>query len=107
MKRACCLTLGLLISTAAQAEPTWKLIEGTANWNAVTVKKHKDAGNVTVQSQTIGGVPCFRAIAETSATPDIMLKVATDIKGTLKWSTAGLTRSEMLADNGNVLDYLQ
>jgi hypothetical protein len=73
----------------------------------MATKKHKDAGTVEVFNKTVQGTPCFRAIAQTQATPTAMMDVAMDIVGSLKWSTAGLTRSEVLADNGKSLDYLQ
>lgn len=97
----------LLFSTGVSAEPTWTEIEAVTDWALMTTKKHSVAGPVQVFNKTVSGTLCFRAIATTTAEPPVLMEVAMDIIGSLKWSSAGLTKSELLANKGQTLDYLQ
>jgi hypothetical protein len=101
------LLLWFAFAPYAHAEPTWSQISQVTQWDAVTTKKHKEGGTIQVFSKTIAEIPCYRAIAQSTASPQIMMEVAMDIVGSLKWSTAGLTRSEILNRQGNQLDYIQ
>jgi len=101
---ACC---ALTFSAAAAAEPTWKDVEATRDWKRISVRNHEDAGPITVYTADVAGTPCFRALADTPAPADVLLEVAADIVGSLDWSSAGLSRSEVLAADGNSIDYLQ
>lgn len=107
MIRICSLLIGFTLSSTAQAAPTWAEVEAVKDWDSLTEKRHKVAGTVSVFNKEVSGTPCFRAIATTTATPAVMMDVATDILGSLKWSTAGLTKSEILGKKGASIDYFQ
>jgi len=101
------LLIGFILQSTAYAAPTWAEVEAVKDWDTLAEKRHKVAGTVSVFNKEVSGTPCFRAIASTKASPSIMMEVATDIIGSMKWSTAGLTRSEVLGRNGTSIDYLQ
>ena len=97
----------LLLTHTAYAAPTWSQVEAVSDWRPVATKSHKVAGPIDIFSSTIAGTLCFRAIANTTVPPTMMMNVARDIVGSLKWSTAGLTRSEVLGRTATSIDYLQ
>lgn len=96
----------ILLAAAAFAVPTHEQIESAA-WKQVATRDHADAGTVTVYQANIGGMDCFRGTAVTPAPMDKLLEVATDVPSATKWSTAGLTKSEVLGKHGSTMEYWQ
>jgi hypothetical protein len=96
----------VLLSLAAYAGPTHSAMNN-ASWQLVTTARHPDAGAVTVSSATIAGIQCFRGSAVTDASPDVMLNVITDIAGSTKWSSAGLSQARLIAHDGPNWVYFQ
>jgi hypothetical protein len=62
---------------------------------------------VKISTATIAGIQCFRAETTTEATTDALVSTVTDITGTLKWSTAGVTEAELLGQSGTTYHYYQ
>ena len=99
-------SLVVLVATASAA-PSWSDIQANATWAPDSDVNTSDAGTVKIATAMIGGINCFRAEASTDATVDALVSTVTDIKGTLKWSTAGVTEAELLAQSGNTYQYYQ
>lgn len=95
----------LALTALAFAKPTHAQIEA-ASWSKVS-DRSTDTGTVTVYSATIAGMGCVRGTASTPVPPATLLAVATDVPSATRWSTAGLTKSELLGKSGNTLDYWQ
>jgi hypothetical protein len=93
------------LSALALATPTHAQIEA-ASWSQVSTR-NTDGGPVLVFSATVGGQSCFRGTATTPVPVPKLLEVAIDIPSALRWSTAGLTKSEVLAKSGNSIEYWQ
>jgi hypothetical protein len=94
-----------LLALAALAKPTHSQIESAA-WKQVA-SRDTDQGTVLVYSATVAGMECFRGTATTKAPVAKLFEVVTDIPSATRWSTAGLTKSELLAKSGNTLEYWQ
>jgi hypothetical protein len=94
-------------STALADGPTWPQIKATSSWEHLSDRDHDDAGTVKVAVAEIGGLKCLRGTATISGKAESFLGVATDIKGSIKWSKAGLSESAVLGGSGSVIDYYQ
>ena len=102
------LVLGLAVATPALAGgPTWSQIKSTTDWEHLADRSHDDAGTVKVYVATIGGLKCLKGTVKTAGSAATYLGVAKDIKGSMKWSSAGLSAAEVLGQSGNTLDYYQ
>lgn len=95
----------LALSTLALAKPTHAQMEA-ASWSQVATR-NTDTGTVTVYSATVAGMGCVKGTATTPVPPATLLQVAMDVPSATRWSTAGLTKSELLSKSGNTLDYWQ
>lgn len=96
-----------LILAAAHATPTHAAMEA-ASWSHLADREHDDAGMVKVYSATVAGIGCFKAEAEvTSVDGKSMLDVVSDVVGAKQWSSAGVTRAEVLGRTGNTVAYYQ
>jgi len=93
------------LSALALAKPTHAQIESAA-WKQVA-SRETDQGVVLVHSATVAGMECYRGTGTTTAPVAKLIEVATDIPSAPRWSTAGLTKSELLAKSGSTLDYWQ
>lgn len=98
--------LAFVVATASAA-PSWSDIQANAAWAPDSEVSTSDAGTVKIATASIGGITCFRAQTSTDATVDALVSTVTDIKGTLKWSTAGVTEAELLAQSGTSYQYYQ
>ncbi len=97
----------LIFLQAALATPTHAQMEA-ASWSYLADRAHDDAGRVKVYSATIAGVTCFKATATTAdADAKTMLDVVTDVVGAKRWSSAGVTKAEILGRAGNTITYYQ
>ena len=96
-----------LAVTAASAAPTWADIQANTTWTPDSDVTTSDAGSVKITTAAIAGTTCFHAEATTDASVDALVSTVTDIKGTLKWSTAGVTEAELLSQSGNSYQYYQ
>ena len=102
------LVLTAALATPALASgPTWSQIKSTTSWEHLSDRDHDDAGTVKVAVAEISGLKCLKGSVTVPGKAEVFLGVATDIKGSTKWSTAGLSESAVLGTNGNVLDYYQ
>lgn len=107
MFRTVAAVLALSLTTAAAAAtPTWGQMQG-ASWASFASKSHADAGTIQVLSATIAGVECFKGMADTTVPRETLYAVAADIKGTMRWSTAGVTEAELLSSSGADIYYYQ
>lgn len=98
--------LSLFVATALAA-PTHAQMDA-ASWSKYSDREHDDAGKVEIYSATIGGLQCFKASALTmDADANTMLKVVTDVVGAKRWSSAGVTKAEVLSRAGNSIAYYQ
>ncbi len=101
------LLASLSLPSALAGTPTHAAM-ASANWSHLTDRNHDDAGTVKVYSATVADVSCFKATAQTEeADADTMLGVVTDIVGAKRWSTAGVTRAEVLGRSGDTITYFQ
>lgn len=101
------LTLLALFAASALAAPTWTDVQAATSWTVDSAVDTSDAGKVDISTATIGGVTCFRAIANTDASLETLTATVMDVPGTLKWSTAGVTEAENLSKAGSAFDYYQ
>lgn len=91
----------------AFAAPTHPQMEA-ASWSHLADREHDDAGTVKVYSATVAGVSCFKAEATTAeADGKTMLGVVTDIPGSTRWSSAGVTKAQVLGRSGSSVTYYQ
>ena len=92
---------------AANAAPTHEQMD-SAPWSFLADRPHSETGIVKVYQAPIEGITCFKAI---SVSPDVdgptLMDVVTDVPATTRWSSAGITRSELLAQSGNSYTYFQ
>ena len=49
----------------------------------------------------------FQGQSETPLAVPVLMSVATDITGAKSWSTAGITKAEVLGQGGGQIDYYQ
>ena len=97
----------VLAVAALVAAPTHGQIDDAA-WRHVANRKHKDAGVVKVYRSEVAGVTCFKATAATTEVdPGKLLEVALDVVGAKRWSSAGITKAEVLERKGGVLTFMQ
>lgn len=95
------------VVAGAFAAPTHAQMESAA-WERYATREHDDAGKVEIFTAQIGGLPCFRASATTAdADAGTMLKVVMDVTGAKRWSSAGVTKAEVLSRAGNSMAYYQ
>jgi hypothetical protein len=98
----------LLLSTPAfAATPTWSQLFADSGWTSDSDNNTSDAGMVHVDTRQIEGIPCFRATATATATPDQLVAVAEDIEGSVQWSSAGVTESKVFSKSGGAMEYYQ
>ncbi len=93
------------LSLVASAKPTHAEIESAA-WKQVA-SRDPDQGAVLVHTAVVAGMECYRGTGTTPASVAKLIEVATDIPSAVRWSTAGLTKSELLAKRGHTLEYWQ
>ncbi len=98
--------LVVLVATASAA-PSWSDIQANTTWAPDSEVSTSDAGTVKIATAMIGGITCFRAQTSTEASVDALVSTVVDIKGTLKWSTAGVTEAELLSQSGTSYQYYQ
>ncbi len=104
---AAAVVLSLAVATPALAGPTWSTIKSTTSWEFLADRDHDDAGTIKVYVAELDGIKCLKGTVTTAGDAGTYLGVAMDIKGSTKWSTAGLSESEVLGQSGNTLDYYQ
>ncbi|MCO4744215.1 MAG: hypothetical protein KC912_05465 [Proteobacteria bacterium] len=98
----------LLLTTPAFAgTPTWDAIKAVSSWDSVATRSHSDGGQIGVFSATVADTACFKGTASTTAAPEKLLDVATDIESTPKWSSAGVSEAETLSEAGSSIEYYQ
>lgn len=101
------VSLLALFAASALASPSWSDIQANTTWKTEATVDTSDAGPVEIASATIGGVSCFRGIANTDASVDKLTDTVMDVPGTVKWSTAGVTEAVDLSPVGSAFDYYQ
>ena len=94
----------ILTGLAALAS-TWSAIVSGA-WSHVTHKNHQ-VGKIQVLTRSFGDLPCFQGSTHTDVEPKKLLAVATDVVGTINWSSAGVTEAKVLKRSSGSLDYYQ
>ena len=92
---------------AAGADPTWPQIRDATDWSTHGVREHVDAGTVEVLRTTIADVPCFQATCLSDMRPETGLELARDVEGIVEWATNGMAEGEVLAGQGQTLEYYQ
>ncbi|MCO4772458.1 MAG: hypothetical protein KDA24_20665 [Deltaproteobacteria bacterium] len=92
---------------AFAGEVTWSQIKSASNWEHLADRDHDDAGVIKVYVAELSGTKCLKGTVVTPGNSETYLSVATDIVGSKKWSSAGLSESEVLAKSGDTLDYYQ
>lgn len=101
--------LWLMMGALAQANEwnvNWSSLRAESGWS-VSYSTEKNIGTVKVLKKDINGFPCFQGQSNTTIDVPVLMGVATDITGAKKWSTAGVTKAEVLAQGGGVIDYYQ
>jgi hypothetical protein len=96
----------LFLSGSALAAPTHAAMDA-ASWSVVTTANHADAGEVTISTATVAGVQCFRGTATTDQPAEKLLAVVTDVAGSTRWSSAGITEAKLLSNSGGTYSYYQ
>lgn len=102
-------TLLLLLATtpALAGSPTWAKIQAVDDWAAVSTREHAAAGEVSVYSATVEGIACFKGAATTEVDPERLVEVVGDVESAPRWSSAGVTEAETLAEKGDTIEYYQ
>lgn len=104
--RSVFVAFSLLFPLSAFAVPSWSQITGSG-WTNVTNVKNA-AGDIAIETRKIDGLACYRGkTSVTGVSRDKLYEVVADIPGTLKWSTAGVTKAEVLGKSGATLEYFQ
>ncbi|MBN1335863.1 MAG: hypothetical protein JXB39_07865 [Deltaproteobacteria bacterium] len=98
--------LALLLLPVAAPGPAWTQIY-QPGWTSHSVRQHPDAGPVEVLKRTVAGVACFAGTTLVDLPRAALLEVATDIPGSVHWSTAGVKEAETFARSANGLDFYQ
>lgn len=107
MRTSLALILLMLATPAFAGVPTWDAIAGVTNWQSISTRSHADGGEIGVFSATVADVACFKGTATTTAPPDKLHEVATDIESTPRWSSAGVTEAMTLGKSGATIEYYQ
>lgn len=97
----------LFATSLALAAPTWSQITSSTAWVHDSDVTTSDAGAVSIDTTTIAGTPCFRAKTSTDASVGKLMETVSDIPGTKRWSTAGVTEAELLGKSGENWYYYQ
>ncbi|MDP7112360.1 MAG: hypothetical protein QGH45_10360 [Myxococcota bacterium] len=97
----------LAAPSSGRADPTWAEVQSIDDWIEHSVRQHDDAGAVRVLRTTLDEVYCFRAEATVDLTPKLLLGVALDFEGAIRWSGAGVTEAAQLSREGLTYDYYQ
>jgi len=96
-----------LATLAALASPTQPEME-SAPWTFLANRAHDDAGTVKVFNTKIRESTCFKAEAVVADVPgSALLSVAADPASAPRWSTAGVTKAELLGRAGTRIAYFQ
>ena len=85
---------------------TWESLRSDSGWT-VSYSASESIGTVKVLKKEINGFPCFQGQSETPLAVPVLMSVATDITGAKSWSTAGITKAEVLGQGGGQIDYYQ
>ncbi len=93
--------------SALAGSPSWSDVIAESGWTQISTRDHKDAGTIQVYKKTVSGTACFKGRATTDLDPQVMLEVAIDIPGTVRWSSAGVAEGEILSQSGTNIDYYQ
>ena len=94
------------VAAANEWNVTWDSLRADSGW-AVSYTASEDIGTVKVLKKEINGFPCFQGQSTTTLSVPMLMSVATDITGAKKWSTAGITKAEVLGQGGGKIDYYQ
>lgn len=76
-------------------------------WEVAGDAEHDLLGTVVLSLKEVDGTRCLRGSATVAADASTMLAVVQDIAGALSWSTAGLTDTRVLGQQGAEVEYLQ
>lgn len=102
------LLLSPLVSSPAQAAPSWTQLSSATGWEEFKTASTKNAGSVRLSKMTLDGVACFKGEASVSGvSAETMLQVSADIEGAKSWSSAGIKDAVTLKKTGSTLDYYE
>ena len=95
-----------IVSVAVAGTPTHDEIE-SAPWAAIGDKDHNDAGKVQLYTANVQGVDCYRAVATTEVSADVLFGIITNPEAAKDWSSANITEAVILSRSGNRIEYYQ
>lgn len=100
------LVLVSMVAAFASGEPRWDQLDASSGWKEMSTRV-SDVGPVKVFHKEIDGLPCLQGVLDTTVSPDKLIEVVVDIPGSLRWSSAGLSYSEVVARPSGALHFWQ
>lgn len=98
-------TLTLLVA-AAHAAPSHGELEAAA-WEELGTRNHSEVGTVQILSASVGGLPCYQAVADTDVSTDVLLAIVSDPVAAMEWSSTKVSEAEILDRQPGHIDYYQ
>ena len=100
------LFAALLTSQASASEPDYGLFDQQEGWKTLT-KKSTDVGEVKVVHRVLDKVNCLQGTTVAEIAPQALLDVLLDVPSATKWSSAGLSHSDLLASSDGKIELYQ
>lgn len=97
----------LAAAPASAMDARLQRLLGAEGWSVAGDAQHDLLGKVVLSLKQVDGTQCLKGSATVQARGETMLGVVQDIRGALRWSTAGLTDTRVLGQQGARVDYLQ
>lgn len=101
------LLLALSLPSASAMDPRLQRLLAADGWQVAGDAEHDLLGKVVLSLKDVDGTQCLKGTATVQARGPTMLAVVQDIPSALSWSTAGLTDTRVLGQQGARVDYLQ
>lgn len=101
------LLLALSLPSASAMDPRLQRLLDADGWQVAGDAEHDLLGKVVLSLKDVDGTQCLKGTATVQARGPTMLAVVQDIPSALSWSTAGLTDTRVLGQQGARVDYLQ
>lgn len=100
--------LWLLVATAFAADnATLRAgLEDPKGWVELE-RKQVDVGEILIRHKVIGGTDCLEGSTSAQANPEVLLRLASDIPGQIKWSRNAVQASITMSDKADKVDYYQ
>jgi hypothetical protein len=95
-----------LVGVASAGEPAWSELRAVSGWVALATRA-SEVGEVHVYTKKIDEVPCLKGSVAADVRPEELLAVVRDVAGSMAWTSADLTASDVLRQGSDSVDFFQ